>query len=33
MQEEKPRGEEAGKPNHDRVSFFFKDFNGYKHVK
>jgi hypothetical protein len=26
-------GEEAGKPNHDRVRVFDKDCNGYKPVK
>jgi hypothetical protein len=30
---EKPRGEEEGKPNHDRVRVFDKDCNGYKPVK
>jgi hypothetical protein len=33
MKEEKPRDEEANKPNHDRVRFFVKDFNKYKPVK
>jgi hypothetical protein len=32
MQEEKPHGEEVGKPNHDRVGVFDKDCNGYKPV-
>jgi hypothetical protein len=33
MQEENPRGEEAGKPNHDRVRVFIKDRNGYKPIQ
>jgi hypothetical protein len=33
MQEEKKRGEEADKPNHNRVRVFDKDCNGYKPVK
>jgi hypothetical protein len=33
MQEEKPHGEEADKPNHIRVRVFDKDCNGYKLVK
>jgi hypothetical protein len=33
MQEENPRGEEAGKPNHDRVRVSVKDCNDYKPEK
>jgi hypothetical protein len=33
MQEEKPRGEEEGKPNHVRVRVFDKGCTGYKPEK
>jgi hypothetical protein len=33
MQEEKPCGKEADKPNHVRVRVFDKGFNGYNPIK